>query len=280
MKSANTKNSSGPQPAHEAEHAERQRGWADALYSEGPRVHVTTSDPLVQYLVTWRVRTVIRKLKEFCGDRFDLNSPVLLMCCGEGLEGSVLCDLGYRNVTVSDISSRGVDLATARDSRLTGIVLDAEQVSVAHGSYDLVLVQDGLHHLRSPVAGFTSMLAAARICAAFLEPHRSVVGRLFGTRWERNGDAVNWVFRWDKPLVEQIASSYLGPDAFDNLSFSFWHHNLVLERFCRVIGGRRGGVAVAGMVKATLDLAAGRFGNQFCGFVIKRDTSVRARVRT
>jgi hypothetical protein len=276
MKSANAKISSGQRPAGEPEHAERQRAWADALYSEGPRAHVTTSDPLVQYLVTWRIRTLITILRESCGNRFDLDSPILLMCSGEGLEGSLLCDLGYRNVTVSDISSRGVDAATARDARLAGIVLDAEHVSLAPSSYDVVLVQDGLHHLQSPVAGFTSMLATARICAAFLEPHRSAVGRLFGTRWERNGDAVNWVFRWDRLLVEQIASSYLGPDAFDNLSFSFWHHNVVLERLCRTLGGRRGGVAVARLVKATLDRAAGRFGNQFCGLVIKRDTPVRA----
>jgi hypothetical protein len=280
MNFGNTTTSSEQQRADEAGHAERQRAWADALFSGIPRGHVTTSDPLARYLVDWRIRTVIRRLKEFCGNRLDQDSSILLMCAGEGLEGTILCDLGYRNVTVSDISSRGVDLATARDPRLNGIVIDAERPSVAHDSYDLVLVQDGLHHLQSPVAGFTSMLATARICAAFLEPHRSVVGRLLGTKWERNGNAVNWVFRWDKLLVEQVAASYLGPEAFDNLSFSFWHHNVILERLGRTLGGRRGGIVVAGLVKTILDLAIGRFGNQFCGLVVKRDKSVRTNVRT
>jgi hypothetical protein len=80
--------------------------------------------------------------------------------------------------------------------------------------------------------------------------------------------------------VEQVAASYLGPEAFDNLSFSFWHHNVILERLGRTLGGRRGGIVVAGLVKTILDLAIGRFGNQFCGLVVKRDKSVRTNVRT
>jgi hypothetical protein len=137
---------------------------------------------------------------------------------------------------------------------------------------DLVIVQDGLHHLRSPVQGFTEMLRTARIAACFLEPHDSLSGRLLGKRWETNGDAINYVFRWNRRLVDSIASSYLGPDGFESCSFSFWHHNVVLGRFGDAMGGGSRAVALLKLLKNASDAVASRLGNQFCGLVIKTMT--------
>jgi hypothetical protein len=78
------------------------------------------------------------------------------------------------------------------------------------------------------------------------------------------------VFRWNRSLVDQVAKSYLGPDAFANLSFSFWHHNIHLERLGRAAGGRHRGLRVVKAVKGALDTAAASAGNQFCGLVLKR----------
>jgi len=252
------------------QHWEKQKAQHDARYAAGPRGHTVSSDPLVNYVTRWRLREAFRRLHSVSGDRIGVDSKILVMCAGEGLEGSVLCDLGYRDVTVSDISEVGVRQAVTRDPRLKGVVLNAEAVALEDEVYDIVVVQDGLHHLRSPVAGFTEMLRVSAVAAIFLEPHQSLAGSLLGTKWERNGEAVNYVFRWSRGLVEDVSCSYLVERPFLNLSFSFWHHNIVFGRIGRLVGGGRRGVFLVRALKVTLDGLLGRWGNQFCGLVVKR----------
>lgn len=252
------------------QHWEKQKAQHDARYAAGPRGHTVSSDPFVNYVTRWRLREAFRRLHAAAGGRIDADSRILVMCAGEGLEGSVLCDLGYRNVTVSDISDVGVRQAMNRDSRLKGVVLNAEAVALDDDAYDVVVIQDGLHHLRSPVTGFTEMLRVGAVAAIFLEPHQSLAGSLLGTKWERNGDAVNYVFRWSRRLVEDVACSYLVERKFDNLSLAFWHHNIVFGRLGRLVGGGKQGILLVRTVKYLLDGLLGRMGNQFCGLVLKR----------
>ena len=134
---------------------------------------------------------------------------------------------------------------------------------------DVTVVQDGLHHLQNPVHAFTEMLRISSVGVMFFEPHDSLVGRLIGTRWERHGNAVNYVFRWTRRLVEDVASSYLGEHSFVNLSFGFWHHNVVLERLARPLG-RKLGLAVVRGFKGSFDRVLAAAGNQFCGLVLKK----------
>jgi SAM-dependent methyltransferase len=216
----------------------------------------------------WRINTAINHL-EACAGQLDRNVAFLVLCAAEAREASVLCDRGFTNVTVSDISSVALEIALKRDPRLRGQVLSAECLEVADASFDVVFVQDGLHHLRSPIQGFTEMLRVARIAAIFLEPHDSFVGRVLGTKWERNGDAVNYVFRWSKKLVGDVASSYLGDGQFQNASFSFWHHNPVLARLGTTLGGGSGAIALLRGLKFLFNSALSRQGNQFCGMVVR-----------
>lgn len=251
-------------------HLERQKAQHDLKYAEGSRSHVTSDDPLVRYVTHWRLKESFRRLKESAPDRISSNSRILVMCAGEGAEGSALCDMGFQDVTVSDLSEFGVAAAVARDGRLKGLVLNAESTNLEAGAFDVVVVQDGLHHLQSPIQGFTEMLRVCSVAALFLEPHDSLVGKLIGTKWERNGDAINYVFRWTRQLVEDVASSYLGPDSFENRSVSFWHHNIVFHRLGAKIGGGRIGINAIRVIKTILDALLGRAGNQFCGMVIRR----------
>jgi SAM-dependent methyltransferase len=252
------------------QHWEKQKAQHDARYAAGPRGHTVTSDPLVNYVTRWRLREAFYKLQAASDNRINTNSSILVLCAGDGLEGSVLCDMGYQNVTVSDISDVGVEQALNRDPRLKGAVLNAECVEVGDNAYDVVVVQDGLHHLHSPIGGFTEMLRVGARAAAFLEPHQSLAGSLLGTKWERNGDAVNYVFRWSRRLVEDVSCSYLVERPFSNLSFSFWHHNIVFSRFGRLVGGGERGIIAVRTVKFTLDSLLGRVGNQFCGLILKK----------
>lgn len=251
-------------------HCDRQKEQHDAVFARGSREHVATVVPLTRYIVEWRIKAALRRIAEAANGLVSYDIEILLMCAGEGMEGSTLCDMGYRNVTVSDISEVAVAEALKRDKRLRGIALNAEHSAQPDRSFDLVIVQDGLHHLQNPVLGFTEMLRIARVGALFLEPHDSGIGRMLGTKWEKNGEAVNYVFRWTRKLVQDVASSYLPPDSFQNLSFSFWQHNILFDRVGKRLGGGRLGLLTIRVLKYFLDSALGKFGNQFCGLILKR----------
>jgi SAM-dependent methyltransferase len=251
------------------EHSELQRSRTDRLFAAGPRPFVTSRDMVTEYLVTWRLREAIRRMLSASRGTISKTSSILVLCAADGYEGSILCDLGFQDVTVSDISPIATSLAVQHDSRLKAIVLNAEETGLEDGAFDLVITQDALHHLQKPIQGLTEMLRISRRGVIFLEPHDSLVGRLIGTQWEVHDEAKNYVFRWRKKLVGDVAASYLGPQSFRNLSFSFWHHNVVFGRLRKFVGGGPTTVYVIRGIKAFLDTALPGMGNQFCGLVIK-----------
>lgn len=251
------------------EHWEKQKKQSDKVYARGSREHVTSADSLTQYIVRWRLIEAVKKITESAVGRVNKSSSFLVVCSGEGMEGSILCDMGYENVTVSDISGAGVRESLRRDNRLTGMVLNAEHIDMPNSSYDVVVVQDGLHHLRSPVRGFTEMLRVARVGVIVLEPNNSLAGKLIGTKWEVNGDAINYVFRWSRDLIEDISSSYLGMNSFKNNSFSFWHHNIVYSKIGIFFGGGGFSIRLLSLFKRILDGFFSGIGNAFCGIIVK-----------
>ena len=248
---------------------DKQKSFHEQAFSSGSRAHVISDDPLVRYITRWRLVEGMARLCEQSPHEISKDSTIILLCAGDGLEATVLADLGYKNVTTSDLSDAGVRAAIVRDPRLSGISLDAEDTQLPDASYDVVIVQDGLHHLARPVQGFNEMLRISRKAAMFLEPHDSWIGRKMGTDWEQNGDAINYVFRWTTRMVDEIASSYLGPGSFINLSFSFWHHNILFDKLGKRVGGGKRGIYVIRTIKAILDSTAHRAGNQFCGLIAK-----------
>lgn len=249
-------------------HLQQQKDQHNQIYSAGSRQHVLSNDIAIRYIVSWRIEESFHRLISASQGLLTYDSSILVLCSREGMEGSILCDMDFTDVTVSDLAEQGVQAALERDHRLKGLILNAENLDLENESFDVVLVQDGLHHLSSPIQGFTEMLRVAKRGVVFLEPHDSLVGRMIGTQWEKNGSAINYVFRWDKELVEQITSSYLGPDRFSNLSFSFWHHNLVYAKFPKALGVTFGLISVK-WTKKILDFFMRGLGNQFCGLVLK-----------
>jgi hypothetical protein len=255
----------------EEQHRKLQTQWTEQMLSAGPRRHTRAADPLTLYLVGWRLKLAMRKVFQAAGDITN-SSSVLVLCAAEGYEGTLLMDMGLRDVTVSDLSDAVAEVAVRRDPRLKARALNAEETGLPARSYDIVVVQDGLHHLQRPVQGFTEMLRIASRAVIFLEPHDSPIGRLIGTRWERNGPAVNYVFRWTRRMVGDVASSYLGQGASRNLSFSFFHHNVVLAKAGRWLGSGAFAVACIASAKACMGFLLPGMGNQFCGLVILNRT--------
>ena len=247
-----------------------QRSTYDQKFTEGARKELFDSDDLTRWLTTWRYKVAVAKLFKNASHQVNTDSSILLVGAADGYEGRALFDCGFHDITVTDLSEVGVRLATDRDPRMRGFALNLEDAGmVPDHSFDIVIAQDMLHHLPRPVNGFTEMLRLSRHAAFFLEPHDSFTGRHIGTIWEENLGATNYVFRWTKRLVQDVTSSYLGRPDFMNLSFSFWHHNIHMERIGRALGGGRFAIAALSNAKALLDSTLSRSGNQFCGMVVK-----------
>lgn len=245
-----------------------QEARFEAAFEHGSRNLVTSQDPLVRYLTRWRMETAWRRLVELAPD-LGRQPSVLFLCAGDAGEATVLADLGVRDITISDLSEAGVNAALTADPRLKGIVANAIDTGIATDTYDVVVVQDGLHHLPEPVKGFTEQLRIARRAAFFLEGANSLAGRRFGLEWEVEGEFVNHVFRWDRRMVDQVAKSYLGRNSFTNASFSFWHHNTKLASLGARLGGGDQAVAKIAQLKRIADRMLPEGGNQFCGMIVK-----------
>jgi len=228
-----------------------------------------TSDVLIRYLRDRRLHRALKELDE--RGRLDAaKQSVLVVCGGVGGEGTFLANQGFRDVTVSDLSEQAMELCRRFDGRLKTRVLNAEEMSeVKDGSYDLVLVQDGLHHLPRPISGFTEMLRVARSAVVVIEPHSGLVARAIGTEWEVDGDAVNYVFRWNRNILEQATRSYLLQEDAEVIACRFFDHNLSVNRLVSKLPlPRRLQLLEAKAVYRLLNFAA-PMGNMMVGIVLK-----------
>jgi len=245
-----------------------QQAAFDNLYRTGVDCP-DSADPLIRYVRDRRIRVAIKSLQRILSDSLSTWS-CLVVCGGSGADGTLLANLGLADVTVSDVSEVALRLSRERDRRLKTMMLDAETMDLPANSFDLVLVQDGLHHLPRPVLGFTEMLRVARRAVVIIEPHAGIIGKALGQTWERTGDAVNYVFRWDAGLLTQTTRSYLLDQAAIYPS-RIWNHNITLENVGRAVGGGRLGVGVAKALYALLNTPGPRWiGNTMIGIVVKR----------
>jgi hypothetical protein len=142
--------------------------------------------------------------------------------------------------------------------------LNTEQLELAAESFDLVLVQDGLHELRRPVLGLTEMLRIARRAVIVIEPHRGLVSRLLGTAWENHGSSLNYVFRWSRGRFEDVVRSYLLRTDYRVVAMRLWDHNVAMARVAIF-----GSPLVPRACYGGLNALARPLGNMFIGLVLK-----------
>ena len=108
----------------------------------------TTTDPVVRYA---RDRRLKRGLERFCSAmnvqlEDILHWKVLTICGGTGGEGMLLSRVGFKSVTVSDISDNALKICKELAPHLDTLQLNAEDMDLEDDSFDLVVVQAGLHH--------------------------------------------------------------------------------------------------------------------------------------
>lgn len=243
----------------------------DALYAVPDRAAAddATGDPFLRYVRERRLTIALADLRRMLGS--DVRScSVLVVCGGVGREASFFAERGFSDVTNSDFSPAALAACGRRDPRLKTMTLDAESLDLPDGAYDIVVVQDGLHHLPRPVQGLNEMVRVARQAVVVIEPHVSLVGTLLGTMWERQGDAVNFVFRWDGRLFRQVVLSQLLERPVTFRCRRLWDHNVWMTRLFGRIPGARLRILLVRLFYAALRLVP-RSGNMFIGVLVTRD---------
>jgi ubiquinone/menaquinone biosynthesis C-methylase UbiE len=227
-----------------------------------------SSESLARYLLDRRLNIGVEHLMKVA-DSSPSSWDVLVVCGGVGGEGTVLANMRFKSVTVSDFSKNALRVCEERDDRLETRILNAENLDLAKESFDLVVVQDGLHHLPRPVLGFTEIIRVAKKGAIVIEPHSGIVANLLGRVWEEVGDTVNYVFRWDKELVEQVTRSYILQAPCYIKTIRLWNHNEAMDKLGKLFGGGHAGLLVVKSCYFVLDLLFGRLGNMAVVLLLK-----------
>lgn len=236
-----------------------------------------TADPLTRYLRDRRLTRVLRALFRATGCPAESWERVLVVCGGVGGEGTFLRRQGFRNVTVSEFDPDLLQIMGQRDPKLKATACDAQRLAFADNSFDLVLVQDGIHHLRNPALGVTEMLRVARRAVIVIEPHEGIVARWFGTKIEQEAGHVNFVFRWNRRFFQQVVSSFLVGEPFSVKTLRFWDHSLVMLRLFSWLPGRAAKLSVIRTSYGFLDGILPFLGNMFVGLLVLRKTEIPSR---
>lgn len=193
------------------------------------------NDKLTDFLRNRRLSKGLKYLKSKYSIETISKWKVLIVCGGPGSEGLFFLNNGFNDVTVSDFSINALEIAKSLNSSLKTLVLNAESITFENNSYDLVVVQDGLHHLPRPSLGFTEMLRVAKKAILVIEPYDSFVGKVFGTEWEVVGTSTNYVYRWNVKMVEQVVKSYLLKEYNSIKVYQIWDHSLILLKLTKNI---------------------------------------------
>lgn len=178
----------------------------------------------------------------------------VLVVCGGPADRDVFHGLGFEDVTISNLA--GEVSPDVRPYRWEA--QDAEQLTCADGSYDLVAVSAGLHHCRSPHRALLEMVRVARSCVFVLESRDSLLMRSairLGAVDEYELTAVaahglrsggvndtstpNYVYRWTEREVLKTIQSY-APHARPRVRF---FHELELP--LSVLAARHGRIGEA-----------------------------------
>ena len=232
----------------------------------------TTKEPLTRFLRDRRLRLAVRYLTKYLSVDIDKikDWKILIICGGVGGEGIFFSNMGFRNTTNSDFSENALKVCSTLAPHIKTLQLNAESLELPDKSFDLVVVQDGLHHLSRPVLGFTEMLRVAKKAVVVIEPHSGFIAKLLGREWEKCGNTYNFVFRWNKKILEQATKSYLLKNVNHIKDLRIWDHSTAMLKIINFFPGTLQ-LKLAKLIYALLNTFFGRFGNNMVGIVIKNN---------
>jgi SAM-dependent methyltransferase len=246
----------------------KQKRIFDTLFADTARYGFhTTKDKKTRYLRDRRLIFSLNKLKA----HFDLDElmsfSVLVVCGGIGGDAFFFKRYGFQDVTNSDLSEEAVRLAPKIMGDIKSVAANSESLPFANESYDLVVVQDGLHHLPRPALGFTEMLRVCKKAVVVIEPRDSLVGDLIGTEFEKILGVENFVFRWNKTMFTNIVKSYLLRD-FKSIEFyGIWDHSLAVLKLSKFLPEKFSLIFIKTIY--TVLQPINKYGNIMVGCVVK-----------
>lgn len=251
---------------------EQKNAFEKFFRPEATRWHFhDTKEPLTRYLRDRRLHLALDAVRKLAGGSIESLS-VLVVCGGVGGEATFFANNGFSEVTNTDFSENALDVCKHRDPRLKTRLLNAEAMDLDDLSYDLVVVQDGLHHLPRPALGLNEMIRVARRAVLVLEPHTGWVAKAIGTKWERQFGAVNFVYRWNLESFRQVILSQLLESPKSIRVTRLWDHNVVIGKIASKLGRGSLGVFAAKAIYATLT-PFNAFGNNFIGVLWKGNST-------
>ena len=177
------------------------------------------------------------------------RSMTVLVVCGGETDRHVFQELGFSNVTISNLDSRmsGNEFAPYQWS-----CQDAESLTFGDNSFDMVVACAGLHHCHSPHRALLEMYRVARRCAVALEARdgflsriavhlgvvdeyelTAVVGNDYAFGGVKNTSVPNYIYRWTEREITKTIASY-APYAKPQ---TFWFH--AFEPFIANLKGRK-----------------------------------------
>jgi SAM-dependent methyltransferase len=159
-------------------------------------------------------------LSEIIGDR----KASILVCGGGSTDKEVLEELGFTNVTISNLDER---MDSGKWTPFEWKFENMESLSFKDGSYDYVITHATIHHASSPHKALTEMYRVAQKGVLAFEARDSITMRFlklfrFADTYEQaavyyndckyggvnNSDIPNYIFRWTEREVEKTIKSY------------------------------------------------------------------------
>jgi SAM-dependent methyltransferase len=143
-----------------------------------------------------------------------------LAVCANFREAHYFKNYPFTEVLLTGHGDREEEVRKAADGapRISYREENCEALPFPSRSFDLVFCKEGLHHLPRPVLGLYEMLRVCRRAVVFVEPYDSFMGRCFeGMGWATLFEGTNvgnpdcrrnYVFRWNRRLLESVLHSY------------------------------------------------------------------------
>jgi SAM-dependent methyltransferase len=160
-----------------------------------------------------------------------LEMRILVACAGT-YDRDVLRELGFKDVTISNLDAR---LTGNEFSPFAWSYQDVEHLTFDDNSFDFAIVHNGLHHCYSPHRGVLELYRVARYGVLAFEPRDTAFVRLgmrlnFGQTYELasvshngmqfggvgNTQVPNFIYRWTEKEFEKtiLSNAPYGPHRF------------------------------------------------------------------
>lgn len=222
------------------------------------------SSLISKYVAYYRLKKAVSLLP------FSLKGKkVLVICCGRGFDSQFLADIGAK-VTATDIKKEMVEETRKNCKGVKAMVADATELSFSDNEFDLVWVNDGLHHLDNPFQGLKEMYRVGKLGLVFLEAQKTFLTPFLvriGIMEEYEEVERNYVYRFSRKEIKDFMES---KKIKEYKIFTVWCQNI--DWFNKHIYNRldnKIGLVVFKILFRSFNFLFGYFGNSLIVVAVK-----------